>query len=67
MTDRFVLDQLDVTGEETVTCEAVPFYLLTRFRDLSFLSEAERKAFRSVKCKLYIVCLVMSLVRTLRS
>ena len=49
LTDRFVLDQLDVTGEETVTCEAVPFYLLAsfmdpRFRDLSFLSEAERKA-----------------------
>ena len=49
LTDRFFLDQLDVTGEETDTCEIVPFYLLAsftdpRFRDLSFLSETERSA-----------------------
>ena len=49
LTDRFFLDQLDVTGEETNTCEMVPFYLLAsfmdpRFRDLSFLSETERSA-----------------------
>ena len=49
LTDRFFLDQLDVTGEETDTCEIVPFYLLAsftdpRFRDLSFLSEIKRSA-----------------------
>ena len=49
LTDRFFLDQLDVTGEETDTCETVPFYLLAsfmdpRFRDLSILTETERSA-----------------------
>ena len=49
LTDRFFLDQFDVTREETDTCETVPFYLLVsimdpRFRDLSFLSETERSA-----------------------
>jgi hypothetical protein len=49
LTERFFLDQLDVTYEETNTCEPVPFYLLAsfmdpRFRDLSFLSEHERHA-----------------------
>ena len=47
LSDRFFLNNLNVAGEETVTCETVPFYLLAsfidpRFRDLSFLSEAER-------------------------
>jgi hypothetical protein len=49
LTERFFLDQLDVTYEETNTCEPVPFYLLAsfmdpRFRDLSFLSKHERHA-----------------------
>ena len=49
LTDRIFLDQLDVTGEETDTCETVPFYLLAsfmdaRFRDLSVLTETERGA-----------------------
>ena len=49
LTDRFFLDHLDVTGEETDTCETVPFYLLAsfmdpRFCDLSFLSKTERIA-----------------------
>ena len=49
LTDRFVLNQLDVTSEETDTCETVPFYLLAsfmdpRFRDLSVLTETERRA-----------------------
>ena len=49
LTERFFLDILDVTGEETDTCETVPFYLLAsfmdpRFRDLSFLSETEQSA-----------------------
>ena len=49
LTDRFFLDQLDVTGQETDTCETVPFYLLASFmnprcRDLSILSETERSA-----------------------
>ena len=49
LTDRFFLDQWDVTAEETDNCETVPFYLLAsfmdpRFRDLSFLSETERRA-----------------------
>ena len=49
MTDGFFLDQLDVTGEETDTCETVSFSLLAsfidpRFRDLSFLSETDRSA-----------------------
>ena len=47
LTERFFLDQLDVTGEETDTCETVRFYLLAsfmdpRFRELSFLTETER-------------------------
>ena len=45
LTDRFFLDQLDVTGEETVTCEAVPFYLLASFMDPRFcdvISERSR-------------------------
>ena len=33
LTDRFFLDQLDVTGEETDTYETVPFYLLASFMD----------------------------------
>ena len=49
LTNRFFLDELNVAGKETVTCEVVPFHLLASFmdprsRDLSFLSEAERKA-----------------------
>ena len=49
LTDRFFLDQLDVTGEKTDTCETVPFYLLAsfmdpRFRDLSVLFETKRSA-----------------------
>ena len=49
LTDRFFLDQLDVTGEETYTCETVPFYLLAlfmdpRFGDLSILTDTERSA-----------------------
>ena len=49
LTDRFFLDELNLSGEETITCKAVPFYLLAsfmdpRFRDLSFLSEVERKS-----------------------
>ena len=46
---RLFLNQLDVTGEETDTCETVQFYLLAsfmdaRFRDLSVLTETERSA-----------------------
>ena len=49
LTDRFFLDQLNVTGEETDTCETAPFYLWAsfmdpRFCDLSFLSETEQSA-----------------------
>ena len=49
LTYRLFLNQLDVTGEETDTCETVPFNLLAsfvdpRFRDLSFLSETKRSA-----------------------
>ena len=49
LTDRFFLDKLNVAGKETVTCKVVSFHLLAsfidpKFRDLSFLSEAERKA-----------------------
>ena len=49
LTEKFFFDQLDVTGEETDTCETVPFYLLAsfmdpRFRDQSFLSETKQSA-----------------------
>ena len=49
LTDRFFLDQVDVTDEETDTCETVPSYLLAsfmdpRFRNLSILADTDRSA-----------------------